>query len=494
MKGALAVLSSYIGVGSLRILVPVLLGLAAAVAFLFVTSPAAAGPPIDDLNLPIELEESRDAPKHVQRDVQGRGVTRAVIPNSSTLIKNTAQTGPFTNDFANDYAQAFTTGNHSDGYKLTSVEMFMSLGTGTDQPDYTLAIHGGTTTAPNATSIGTLSGGTSLSSTLTLQTFTAPGTGINLDASTTYWVVMNVTGSSNNTATVGVVGTDNEDTGGAAGWSIADDRRWRSWQATAWDGANRPAEFRLAVKGYLKVKADLESAEIIGTKLVLTFDQNLNTASGTAAGAFTVNIGGTSHTPSAISISGREVTLTVPEATSDQTVTVSYTKGGNPLKSSDGPEVDSFTNQAVSHGRIDPLSQPPRAPITVTYTNAAGQEETVENRAASAERDTLYAYFEDSCQSQKDLSARDLAHDYTQETEIVLPNGKKRTVTTQAANGWKWVWVQDANGNVTGTRAQTVAECASHGMYLRQQTCANRDWRDRNPHILESYCPTYRTW
>ncbi|MCY4576751.1 MAG: hypothetical protein OXC55_09205, partial [Chloroflexi bacterium] len=92
---------------------------------------------------------------------------------------------------------------------------------------------------------------------------------------------------------------------------------------------------------------------------------------------------------------------------------------------------------AVRGYAIDRLSQPPRAPITVTYTNANDEEETVEVRAASADRDTLYSYFYDSCQSRKNLSASAVAHDYSHYTVIDLPGGGTKRVMIQAANGWK---------------------------------------------------------
>ena len=37
------------------------------------TSPAAAGPPIDDLNLPVQVEETRDVPKRVTPRRAGTG-------------------------------------------------------------------------------------------------------------------------------------------------------------------------------------------------------------------------------------------------------------------------------------------------------------------------------------------------------------------------------------------------------------------------------------
>ncbi len=105
------------------------------------------------------------------------------------------------------------------------------------------------------------------------------------------------------------------------------------------------------------------------------------------------------------------------------------------------------------------------------------------NRAASADRDTLWDYFYDSCSAARSVST---VHDYS----LFDYHGRR----IQARNGWKWVEVQNATGAVTGTRPQTLTECASHGMYLRQSNCANDEWVRRNPHLLDSWCPDNRTW
>ncbi|MCY4575724.1 MAG: hypothetical protein OXC55_03860 [Chloroflexi bacterium] len=135
-----------------------------------------------------------------------------------------------------------------------------------------------------------------------------------------------------------------------------------------------------------------------------------------------------------------------------------------------------------------------RDAVYVTYNNANGEEETVENRAASADCETLYDYFYDSCQSRKNLSASAVAHDYSQHTVIDLPGGGTKRVMTQAANGWKWVWVLDANGAVIDTTAQTVAECASSALYHRQAFCRNLTDGQLPEGAKESTCPTDRTW
>ncbi len=385
IKGTAAILRSHIGVGSLRILVPVLLVLAATGAFLFAASPAAAEPidEIDDLNLPIKVEESRDAPKRVLRQVQGQGV--GVTQTSTTLVSNTGETaGPADAQFTFDFAQAFTAGSNSSGYTLTSIQLRLKS-TGT-QAIFSVAIHADSSGEPAAASLGTLKPTTALTSNYSLVQYNASGNGINLDAGKTYWVVMDT--SFIRTTTHFQTTTSGDEDSDGTGWSIADDRLARGSVAIDWSTiVTRSSATYLRVNGYAKATT------------------------------------------------------------------------------------------------IDPLSQDPRDPITVTYTNANGIEETVEIRAASAYRDTLYSFFYDSCSLQRSATT---LRDYS------WRNADGHLM--QAKNGWKYVEVQNARGEVTGTRRQTLDECASHGMYVRQQQCSNSDWRDRNPHLLDSWCPTYRTW
>ena len=123
-----------------------------------------------------------------------------------------------------------------------------------------------------------------------------------------------------------------------------------------------------------------------------------------------------------------------------------------------------------------------RDAVYVTYTNTNGEEETVENRAASADRETLYDYFYDSCSAQRKATT---LHDYSWEDHL----GN----TMQDPNGWKWVYTWDESDNLI-TKRMTIDECASHGMYLRQQKCADDEWLGRNKHLHEGTCPENRTW
>ena len=99
----------------------------------------------------------------------------------------------------------------------------------------------------------------------------------------------------------------------------------------------------------------------VGATLTMTFTEALNTAA-PATSAFTVRVGGgTGTNPTAVTVSGRVVTLTmVAEFPVGQTVTVSYAKPStNPIKDLTGKEADAFSNRNV-------LTAPP-VPVGVVF-------------------------------------------------------------------------------------------------------------------------------
>ncbi len=114
--------------------------------------------------------------------------------------------------FYYDHAQAFTTGSDSDGYTLASVDIYFSKVF--PNPTYSVGIWtsglGGRPSIP----VGSLS----LPATLVVGTNRFTTSGIDLDAETTYLVVVNVDNDSFDT--IHYTASSNEDTGGTSGWSI----------------------------------------------------------------------------------------------------------------------------------------------------------------------------------------------------------------------------------------------------------------------------------
>ncbi len=102
----------------------------------------------------------------------------------------------------------------------------------------------------------------------------------------------------------------------------------------------------------------------------------------------------------------------------------------------------------------------------------------------SRNRSTLYDHYVSQCTHIRSVS--DPYRDYS----LFDADGRR----IQASNGWKYVYAQDSQGNVTGTRPMLVSECASHGLYQRQSFCSSEDLKARNGHIWDDICPDVRTW
>ena len=137
----------------------------------------------------------------------------------AALVSNVGQTaaGNANVTATQSQGQGFTTGSDSGGYTLGSVELAVSSFSGTAS-DITVSIYSESSDDPG-TLVHTLTTPASISTPVT--TFTAPS-GTTLAAGTTYYVVISTTSSGINLSRTNATA---EDTGGASGWSIADDRR-----------------------------------------------------------------------------------------------------------------------------------------------------------------------------------------------------------------------------------------------------------------------------
>ncbi len=107
-------------------------------------------------------------------------------------------------------------------------------------PTYTVSIHSDSSGAPGARLGDVLTHPNSLlHGRVNTAAFTAPVGGISLDSGTKYWVVIDTTTGHNNTSLrLTATSSDDEDSGGATGWSIADNSRQRSWNHTTWAISN----------------------------------------------------------------------------------------------------------------------------------------------------------------------------------------------------------------------------------------------------------------
>ena len=265
------------------------------------------------------------------------------LPDDTVLVSNLGQDDDGAAAFANDLAQPFTTGSNTAGYTLTSVEV-EGKSTGT-APTYTAAIHQDSSSAPG-TKVGDLSAPALTGSDAAIE-FTAAGDGLDLDAATTYWLVID-NSTETTDATIKRTSATAEDDGAAAGWSIGDTRLFRAFGDTTWSSHTQP--LKISVHGSAKV-ADpptFSRATVDVAKLTIVFNRDLDMTSEPAPAAFGVTVAGAGRTVTSVGVFDNQVALTLSSAVSaGQSVTVTYTKpASNPLRDAGG-EVATFGAQSV---------------------------------------------------------------------------------------------------------------------------------------------------
>ena len=160
---------------------------------------------------------------------------------STVLVSNLGQAaGGGGGIYTLDQAQAFTTGDNTGGYTLTSVDIHIYSANNFDH--LTVSIHSDSSGSPGG-SLGTLTNPTSVASD-DIQTFTASGSGITLAKETTYFIVLDAADSA--TGTVRNTASDSEDANPAANWSIGDASLYRNlWETGAWTSWHESKKIRI---------------------------------------------------------------------------------------------------------------------------------------------------------------------------------------------------------------------------------------------------------
>ncbi len=168
---------------------------------------------------------------------------------SVEMVGNTGQANNDTIAFNNDIAQAFDTGSNSAGYKLTSVKVDIDGNTGV--PTYTARIFlaDDVTGHPTGDSLGTLTNPSSLT-TDGAKTWTATGGGIDLAPNEGYVFFLDVTATATSAPSATATAADGEDTGGLAGWAIANARFQRAANLNSWNTNTNAV--RIELHGYAK--------------------------------------------------------------------------------------------------------------------------------------------------------------------------------------------------------------------------------------------------
>ena len=105
------------------------------------------------------------------------------------------------------------------------------------------------------------------------------------------------------------------------------------------------------------VRAAFLSAAVNAAALTLTYGEALDEGSRPAPGDFTVQVDGSGRSVSGVSVSGRVVTLTLASVVAhDETVTVSYSPGANPIRDVPGNDAEALSRKAVTNETPDTTS------------------------------------------------------------------------------------------------------------------------------------------
>ncbi len=180
---------------------------------------------------------------------------------TETFVANTGQADGGTSFLGNDFHQAFTTGGSSFGYTLHSVDVeFSTIDSAFSSSALTASIHAASGGSPGS-SLGTLTNPASFPASTSDQTLTfTSSAGIDLEGSATYFLVIDMD-AGQGSSRVRLTGSDAEDSGGLAGWSIADGAGTRTASSTgAWtpnvsslkislDGVSKPEPPRVSILG-----------------------------------------------------------------------------------------------------------------------------------------------------------------------------------------------------------------------------------------------------
>ncbi len=273
---------------------------------------------------------------------------------ASVLVSNLMQTDNAEINLSTvSAAQSFRTGTNTGGYTLTSIDVRIATSAGTNVP--AMVVKSGS--AGGAT-VATLTGPSAFAANTTRVYRYAAPSGVNLAASTDYWVVI----ASGQSGLKWQATNSDSESSAATGWSIGNDHQER---VTNWSTFSNTA--LMEVRGEPVTVTDttaptFHSATVNGSSLVITFDEDLAAAASLSNSSFSVSLtrdgnpatAGLSLT--APVISGNKVTITLATGAivaRDANVRVSYSKpstdSNNRLEDAAGNEVASFSNQAVAN-------------------------------------------------------------------------------------------------------------------------------------------------
>ena len=175
----------------------------------------------------------------------------AVHGHPKPLVSNTGQNSGtwLAFDTGTIYADGFTTGSYGGGYTLTGVDLKLDVRapTGTTEPEYTVSVWSSGSDGNPEENLGTLTNPDALTGGEAINSFTA-ATGIDLDANTTYFVVLETTSVGDRDPRQLFASADDEDAGAAPGWSIADAVRFSTDGGSTWTVAGTGISDQFAIR------------------------------------------------------------------------------------------------------------------------------------------------------------------------------------------------------------------------------------------------------
>ncbi len=356
----------------------------------------------------------------------------AAAQTTETFISNLGKADQSSEHFLNfDYAQQFTTGSNSLGYSLRSVEVeFERLAT-----PFTVSvkIYSDSSESPGS-SVGTLTNPTFTNfNTDTVLTFKT--TGIDLDANTKYHVVLDVA----STLSTRIHGTNSndEDSGGLAGWSIGDIIKSRPAASTGSDWSTAGGgSMKIRLKGVTKtptlptvsITPKAATAVTEGTGAVFTV-----TRTGATTSALEVKLH-VDDAPNSDFVAGtaegnKTVTITTGNASADYTVP---TVGGNsetadepngPVKVTIREDATKYTRSATMRSATRTVNDNDATPVTLAGTTTAINEGGAKTFTVSIGRG-LYSGERISVPlSFTGTAQRGTSNDYTLTCASLLPKG-----------------------------------------------------------------------
>ncbi len=264
------------------------------------------------------------------------------IVADDVLVTNTRQTIASTIGTPVKEAQGFTTGPNGSGYKLDSIGFRFNAiaNTATAGSQLTVTLAANNNGSPG-NALCTLTDPPTFSSS-GVQTFTAPTSGTpcpTLTASTTYFPVIEGSGTNANAITLNTTSSHSEDSGGSTGWSVNDESHYFDVGTWVSESGNI---YMIEVKGIITTetvesthRSWVENREGEATTTYEntgTFSIAQGFRTGDTAGAYEIHeisIDFDRGQPQPKAVQVRIVESSSPDAVNDDATPTTYWKGGN---------------------------------------------------------------------------------------------------------------------------------------------------------------------